>query len=255
MIQEILQRRVLGAVRFTDITTNTPVRRLLTVTSDKLAFVRNLTGDYVITGAADPDLSLHINSFRDVPALPAVGARSFSAAVKDPLNVYLPRDFTVVLPRDPDPNNAAAAGSLFQPMPVPLLSAPTRQLAPNWCVFRFEIANQATSLPIARAGIRIVTGNTPVTIYGMTDANGQAMVAVAAIPFFTISADQNDPNPVASEQDATYDIFVHKQSGAALPELIAANDNNLVKAGPTSIKVAPGRLIRIPKVSIAIPNP
>jgi hypothetical protein len=255
MIQEVLQRRVLGAVRFTDITTNAPVRHSLTVTAEKLTFVRNLTGDYVITNAADGDLALHVNSFRDVPAQPAVGGRSFNATVKDPSNVYLPRDFTVALPRDPDPNNTSTAGSLFQPIQVPMLSAPSRQIAPNWCVFRFAIQNAATSLPIARAGIRIVTGNPPAAVYGMTDVNGQAMVAVAAIPFFTVSADPQDSNPVASEQDATYDIFAHKLGGAAWPELIAAGDNNLVKSGPTGIKIAPGRLIRVPEVSIAIPNP
>jgi hypothetical protein len=250
-MSEILQSRILGAIRFVDISTNGPVRRPLALSADKLKFVRNRTGDYAIVRADHPDLLKHIEGFRTVPAEPAEPV-SFAARVKDPGGDYLPRDFVVKLPRDPNPDHASNVDSLFRPVEVLLLSAPSRPVAPNWCAMRFTVVNQ-TGVPIEHAAVRVSTTNPAQTVFGMTNAIGEALVALAGLPFHTISQDPGDNSElVSTEVDATYEVFAHKQGGAAWPELIAANDNNLVKTDSVTVKAAPGREIKR-KVVVTIP--
>jgi len=47
-----------------------------------------------------------------------VGSLQLELSVRDPSGRYLPRRVGVLLPRDPQPNQAAAAGSLFRPIDV-----------------------------------------------------------------------------------------------------------------------------------------
>lgn len=258
-MSEILVGRILGAIRFVDISTNAAIRRPLRITAERLSFARSLSGDYAITRAADPDLLPHLEAFRNPPAIPAIGIRTFFAHASDPGGEYLARDFSVSLPRDPNPANAATAGSLFRPVEVAMLSSPNRAVAVNWCVVRVSVENAATHRPIPRAGIRVTTANPPQTVFGMTDASGpaigEALVALAGLPFHTVSQDPNNNTElVLTEIDATLVVFAHKQGGAVWPELIAANDSNLIKSDAIGLKVAPGRAIAR-RVEVAIPNP
>ncbi len=252
-MREVIDRRILGAIRFVDISTGAAIARPLRLTSDKLSFVLNRRGDYAITRAEHPDLLKHIDSFRDIPAEPAA-AVTFGAEVKDPAGEYLPRAFTVKLPRDPNPEHAANADSLFRPVEIALLSSPNRGIAANWCAVRASVENDATDAPVARAGVRVRWGDPQKELLGMTDEQGESLIAIAGLPFHTTSKDPDtNKDLILTEVDATLEAFAHKQGGAATPELIAANDAALVKSAPVAIKIAPGRSISR-RVLVTIPN-
>lgn len=245
---ETIERRILGAVRFVDISTKARISRPLKVTAEKLTFVRNLSGDYAITRAEDADLSKHLDAFEKPPAAPAVEAREFFGEVKDPAGEFLPRAFSIKLPRDPNANNAGAATSLFRAVEVAMLSSPNRYIDANWCVVRVSVKEKATQAPIPRAGIRVTTTNPPQTVFGITEASGdsagEALAVLAGVPFHTVSTDPNNNTElVLTEIDAVLEAFAHKQGDAVWPELIAANDNNLIQSEPVALKVAPGRTI------------
>ena len=88
---DLAQTRVMGAVRFLDGTTLTKVNGNLNVQSPNVLVRRNRSNLFVIWDA------------------PASGAVVFT--VSDPTSNYLSRQFTVTLPRDPDPTHASQEGA------------------------------------------------------------------------------------------------------------------------------------------------
>ncbi len=253
-MREIVDRRILGAIRFIDISTGAPIGRPLRLKSEKLSFVLNRRGDYAIIRAEHSDLLKHIESFRDIPAQPAAAAVSFSAEVKDPAREYMPRTFTVKLPRDPDPAHAANEDSLFRPVEIELLSSPARGIGANWCAVRASVENEATHAPVANAGVRVQWGDPAKELLGMSDEQGEALIAIAGLPFHTTSKDPDTHKDlILMEVDATLEAFGHKQGGVVTPELITENDAALVKSDPVAIKIAPGRSISR-RVLVNIPN-
>jgi hypothetical protein len=145
MRQVDIDRRVLGALRCVDVNTRLPIDRPLRIDAPGLVFRRNRMGDFVITRAPGPffitgnpepvDLDAHTHQFTDAPAAPAVGSVSidlriaedshpalpFDELLQQSVSIrYLPRSFSIALPRDPAPDNIDSSDSLFQPMEVGL---------------------------------------------------------------------------------------------------------------------------------------
>ncbi len=252
-MREIIDRRVLGAVRFIDISTNARIARPLRLKAERLTFFQNRRGDYVVVRAEQPDLLTHLDSFQKPPAEPA-SQIAFTAEVRDPLGEFLPRSFSLKLPRDPDPAHAGSPDSLFRAHEVALLSSPGRPVAANWCALRVAVENEATHEPIGRAAVRVSWGEPEESLLGMTDEGGEALLAVSGLPFHTISKDPNSEEElILTEVDARLEAFAVGGGGAAWPELVAAQDASLVKSAPVSLKIAPGRSLsrRIP---VTIPN-
>jgi len=102
---ELVDRRVLGAVRYVDATTGVPIRRPLDVDGAGVRALRNLRGLYVLCEA--PELARYADSFPSPPLNPAPESLLVTMTVSDPGGRFLPRRHTLLLPRDPNPANAA----------------------------------------------------------------------------------------------------------------------------------------------------
>src|SRR5207253_7287921 len=123
LVIDQVDSRVLGAVRFADATTQRWVTSPLDVTAPGATLLRNRSGAYVIAAAAGLEPYLGVFAL-DLAALPAGGPVTVTMTVRDPTGHYLARTVDVTLPRDPDPDGAAAGGSLFRAVQVPLYPAP-----------------------------------------------------------------------------------------------------------------------------------
>jgi hypothetical protein len=196
MRQEPIDRRVLGALRFIDSTTGLPVSSNLSVNATGLKFVRNLSGHYVIAGAAG--LEEHEGAFEKPPAGPAPGSLAFEISVDDPNRKYLSRRHTIRLPRDPDPQNAAAPESLFRAVEVRLFPSSTAATGVGWAVIRASVFRKGTSEPLSGVLLRVTKRNgapadeaKPLGI-GLTDRRGEALVNVPGIPVITFAEGEGE---------------------------------------------------------------
>lgn len=185
---EMIDRRVLGAVRPVDITTGLPIRAPLRVEGGGLDLRRNRRGDFVIWHAAG--LETHTQAFGAPPAAPPIGARPFDLSITDPAGNYLPRRSRLALPRTIDPN---APNSIFIPAAIPLYPAPAAHTESSWAVIRGTVREAGTGKRLPWALIRVLhaTQNT-ILASGLADARGEALVAIPGI-LITMPADDSGP--------------------------------------------------------------
>lgn len=234
MSVEMLDRRVLAALRFRDAVTGATVAGPLDVRAPGVRWIRNRRGWWVLAQA--PGLEAHTRAFMAPPAAPAIGSAALVVRVADPAGRYLPRVAALALPRDPDPAKAAKPESLFQPLEVDLFPSPAAPVSPNWAVLR--VSASGAGGPLAGALLRVVRKASPTTVLGrgMTDARGEALVAVAGIPVTTWEEGQG--SVLATEVEARVDLFW--QAGAGPPDPDALG--RIKKATKTAaVKLASGR--------------
>lgn len=240
MSAETLDRRVLAALRVRDAVTGATVAGPLDVRAPGARWIRNRRGWWVLAQA--PGLEAHTTAFMAppappaVPGAPAIGSVPLVVRVADPAGRYLPRVAALALPRDPDPAKAAKPESLFQPVEVDLFPSPAAPVSPNWAVLR--VSASGADGPLAGALLRVVRKASPTTVLGrgMTDARGEALVAVAGIPVTTWEEGQG--SVLATEVEARVDLFW--QAGAGPPDPDALG--RIKKATKTAtVKLASGR--------------
>ncbi|MEJ5365802.1 MAG: hypothetical protein WHS86_11915 [Desulfosoma sp.] len=178
-------RRILGALDFVDLTTGFPVNRTLCVDIPGVGLMRKPSGRYIIQKAAG--LEHHGQAFRAPPQDPPLQALPFRGTVEDPSRRYLARSFTLLLPRDPDPAHPDVEHSLFQPARVSLFPAPAASVPGiRWSLVRVSLDRSVDgrSVPLSGALLRITDSSGAVLLAsGMTDARGEGLVVVPAIPF------------------------------------------------------------------------
>lgn len=195
MIMERMEQRVLGALRLIDGVTRVPLTRPLSVSAGKLAFTRNPSGWYVVTGARG--LDRHTAAFNYPPAAPALATKRYTVAIHDPQNRYLPRIVVVRLPRDPDSAHSGNADSLFQPVDVAMYPAATAVISHNWSTIRAAVIRGAAprTAPPARGALLMVFDAADGTRLagGIADERGEALVIVPGVPV-TRFADEDDDN-------------------------------------------------------------
>lgn len=206
------QWRVLGAVRFVDATTQVPIERGLRIDAPGATLVRNRSGLYVIRHW--DALAEHESEFLAPPPLPAVGTQNLALSVSDPAGDYLTVAAQVALPRNADPAQANAAGSLFQPVVVPLYPAASAPVAANWAVLRVSLTESASGDALGGALLR-VQSNGNVLARGLTDWRGEALVPVVGVPVTTFSDDANAV--VISQISVTLHAAFDAASGSRTP--------------------------------------
>lgn len=201
-------------------------------------FVRNRRGDSVL--------------------IDHVGAAPLVVIVEDPTGFYLPRRATVALPRDPDPANAAATNSLFQPVELGLYPGPAAPPASGWAVVRATVVDAAGGAPLPGALLRVSrTSDNVVIARGLTEwrgrAAGEAQVAVPGVPAITFGpANGNDDGAVlVSRIDVSIEaIFDPQQLSAGLappdPDDLEQRRTQLPRASVTaSIGAGTATAVRI----------
>lgn len=188
--------RILGAIRWVDAVTRAPIQQpLVPVASPpnpaRLRFVRNLGGLTVITHAdtlATHTATFDLNELAEDDEVEPL-ARTFEAEVSDPTGSYLPRKFSLQLPRDPDPrrippDNSRPPNSLFTPIEIELLPSPTARVPAGWAQVRVLILDpQGHPIPNALARLVAPANGTPLA-FGQSDHRGEALIAIPGLKNF-----------------------------------------------------------------------
>jgi len=166
---ESIDRRVLGGFVFVDSITGEHVAAPLAVTSKTLRLRANGRGVYAIFDA--PGLSQYTTQF-DPPATGWPAAQRFEVTVRDPSLKYIARRAEVQAPQ--------SLAAVSTPQPVNLYAGPSAALGPNWAVVRASVTGSAgNGLPWAV--LQVIRSDNSVAATGMTDARGEAVLAVTGL--------------------------------------------------------------------------
>lgn len=262
------EHRVLGAIEFVDATSGARVRDGLLLRprpgGEAARIVRNRSGLHVVwSHAGDADLARHAAAFIAPPPAPPLGAVELPLRVDDPNGRYLSRSFALRLPRDPDPQHVADAGSLFRPQRVELFRSAAAPAAPNWSPVVVRVSEAASGDRLGGTLVEIRNAADQLLARGLTDWRGEAIVPVAGVPVTTWSEEAS--SVVVTEIAAT----VHAIHVAALgtrtpqadvdagrpPALLPSPDPDIFashaqrrEATAQSIQLATGRTERVPLV-------
>lgn len=210
--RERVEQRVLGALRCVDATTRAPVELPVTFAAEGVRLLRNRSGLLVI-GEWAP-LAAHAAAFEAPPAAPPTGSLSLDLTVRDASDRYLPRRVRMALPRDPRPERAAEADSLFLPIDVPMYPSPGAPVGANWVGLRATVTGTASGDALGGVLLRVVSEG-QVLARGLTDWRGEALVPVAGVPVTTWST---EPGAViVTEIPATLEAVFDPASGLRTP--------------------------------------
>lgn len=229
-MSEAVIHRVLGAVRFLDAATRSPITSRLRLTTDvRVEWRRNASGAYVIwraagleshTGHAGPMTDAGFEALLEAPpGAPLPGSVKLAATVEDPSGELLPRRFEVALPRAA----TAAPGvtpDLFTPIEVLLHRSTAARLTGTGAVlytFVHDGRGQKGKVPGARV---IVTIEGEEAGRATTGPSGEAVVEMVRLPSFVTGS--GGGAVTTSEIDATVDA-------AVLPGLLLASDSGAWK--------------------------
>lgn len=175
---ELLDRRVLGGIVFTD-----PLgRRVLTPVAARAvdAGVRlwaKRPGEIVVRDA--PGLTAQTASFDPPAPPPALGSVGIVLDLKPADPALGARRTTLGLPRDPDASQPAAAAT---PIIVPLLAAPGAGLAGMAAAVRVTVVRADDGRAVEGALVRLRPEGGRPEVWGLTDAGGEALLLAAGVP-------------------------------------------------------------------------
>jgi len=208
---ESVDRRVLGGFVMVDAITNASVTSALSVTSTQLKLRANRSGIYAIFDA--PGFSALNTQFIPVTAqwpASAAAAPSFEVSVQDPTLRYLPRRAQVGAPQP--------LASLGTPQRVALYPSASAGVALNWAVIRAAVTgSKGQGLPWAV--VRALKSDNSVAATGVTDARGEALLAVPGLGA-QISDSGSGPVTVGTTAvtvQAWFDPSVLKQPAGWIP--------------------------------------
>jgi len=166
---ESRDHRVLGGFIFIDAITGASIVDPLAVTGTNLRLRASNNGVYAIFDA--PGFSGLTTQF-DLTAAGWPAAQSFEITVQDPSRRYLARRAQVQAPQGFD--------SVFNPQQIFLYAGPSAVLAPNWAMVRASVTGSADrGLPWAV--LQVIRSDNSVAATGMTDARGEALLAVTGL--------------------------------------------------------------------------
>jgi hypothetical protein len=238
---DLIERRVLGALRFVDAPTGLTVTRPLRLAAPGARFLRNRLGLYVIMDA--PGLGAHTRAFAKPPATPALASLSLSVEARDPSGRYLSRLARLQLPRDPEPA-AAAAQSLFAPLEVALFPAPAAPASPGWAIIRASVRGP-DGAGLSSALLRVLSGDAgPLLASGLSDARGEALVMAPGLQLFAPGT--GDGPVLANTVSVTLRVF-HDPLGGTLvdPDQLAGRLDELNSSDPVKLSLASGRSVAV----------
>ncbi len=221
----IRERRILAGVRFRDASTGETVMSPLEISSDRLSFTRNRSGRPGVTGirpqgAAEEQLAAHLAAFSDAPAQPAADSLAFAAVVTDPSSLYIPRAFSIGLPRGDD---------WADPIEIDLYPAPAATVGPNWSGLRASLRQQDDT-PLTGARVRILRDSDGTELgQGYSDQRGEVLAIAVGIPvidFTTTPPPANGGSQAVGAKTVTARIEIHTGPGESWPPDPAAIDAN-----------------------------
>lgn len=183
-MNELVDRRVLGAFRCVDAITGNSVLDSLSVMTAPLTVRPNRSAIYVVFNA--PGMETLTDEF-DPSTWP--GASNFEVSIQDPALRYLPRRATVQAPRKLpiplDPATVAADATLvFTPQSVRLFPSSAAPLFPNWAVLRVSVVQSGVTPPKALPWSVLQaarTDNNTLQATTVSDRRGEALLAIPGL--------------------------------------------------------------------------
>lgn len=172
----VSERTFLAGVRFRDPATRHPITTPLRVASPGAIWFPNRSGVWVLQSAE----GVH-------SALPTASLTT-RVEVSDPAGTYLPRAFELKLPRKP----ADDKGDLFEILEVELPRSTVAPLRPGWAALRVHArlnatASTPTGSPLEGVLLHVSSDERP-PAWALTDARGEAIVAIPGLPLFSVGA-------------------------------------------------------------------
>jgi hypothetical protein len=170
LLVDRVDRRVLGGFFFSDAVTGASILDPLIVRNTQLQLRLNRSGVYAIFNA--PGFGQLSAEFDVQPDWPTANGPSFEITVLDPSLRYLARRAMVQAPQ--------ALASLTKPQQVVLYPSPSAVTEPNWAIVRANVtAIDGSGLPWAV--VQVIRSDNTVAATGMTDARGEALLAVTGL--------------------------------------------------------------------------
>ncbi len=211
-MNEVSDNRVLGAIRLCDLTTGRAINYSLVLESKGVVFFQNLSGLYVIKSA--PEFSEYCGAFDELPSTPAIGSERIDILASDPAGHYLPRKFSMNLPRDPSPEPDSLDHSLFNPVEVYMFPGPAASALINWSIIRVTVTMEGpgdeSQKPVAGALLRVFKNSDTASLAkGITDKRGEGVVFVPGIPVTTFAETEDTEE---SESEGTGPVMVFEVS-------------------------------------------
>lgn len=186
-------RRILGAIRAVDVVTGLQIPAPIQLQATGVKFTRNRRGLYILWSA--PGFESYSQAFQD---LPGIAPRFLTIQAIALSGQYLPRRFSLELPRTADPTQADQPDSLFQPAVLGLYPAPQARAIASWAVIRATVVNAATQHRLPWALLHVTRASDPaINTLSQADWRGEALIAVPGIPV-TMSATEAE-TPEAEE--------------------------------------------------------
>jgi len=194
MMLERVEQRALGAIEFVDALSGARVRDPLAIDAPALRLSVNASALYVIRSASG--LESYIEAFERLPATVPADLPDYDLTVRDPQRRYLARTATVVLPRADAP--ATNPQSVLNPIAVTLYPTAARAVDPLWAALRVFVfvIDAGARIGVANALVRLTPSLAGAAAqFAVTDARGEALLAVTAAPPVMPAAGGSDGDP------------------------------------------------------------
>jgi hypothetical protein len=222
-LTESVDRRVLGGFVFVDAITTQSIESPLPVLSTQLTLKANRSGVYVIFNG--PGFAALTDEF--IPSGTWPTAQNFEISVGDPTLRYLPRRANISAPQN--------LTGTFAAQQIPLYPAPGAPVEPNWAVARVSVLSSAGA-PLPWSIVRVLLGDNSVAATGITDARGEALLAVTGLG---IQVNGTATDPVTETTTAvTIQAWFDPATLTEPPGWIPNPDNILGNLSNTALKTA-----------------
>ena len=199
---EFQDRRALAGLAFVD-TLGRPALTPVSVAAPGVRLLVKRPGQMVVLDA--PGLSAHADAFHAPPAAPPFGAVTVQLDLRPADPAYGARRYALVLPRDPDPDHAADAGSLFLPVEIPLLPAPSAIVTGLVAAVRVTVRRSDDGRSVEGALVRLRPAGGLPQSRALTDAAGEALLLVGGVPLSSPGPGGVVRSDIAAELDAVID--------------------------------------------------
>lgn len=199
---DYLDRRMLGAVLLTD-SLGQSLPESVQISCDDADIWQKKPGELIVRSARD--LDGHDRAFEEPPMLPAIGSQRIDVDIRAGSSSYLSRRFALNLPLDPDPANKANDNSLFQHQRIVMPPSPSAQVAGGSAALLVRVTRASDDHAIEGAVVRVRPSGTLPEVTSLTNAIGEAMLIIAAVPLSSPGAGATVTSDYAAQVDAIID--------------------------------------------------
>jgi hypothetical protein len=249
---DVLERRILGAFRMVSAVTANAIDADLALDAGALDVMRNRSGIYVVRDAPGMhELTLH----SDLQGVTIPPQQQFELTVRDKQRVYLPRRFKLNLPRKIAP--VSDQDSVMNAVAVPLYPTAAASTSLSWALLRVSVIKAAAPTPLGLPWSLVEVkqkSDGSLLKTGMTDARGEALVAVVGLP--ARAANGSGGALLTSDVEVDVVAFFDPDNLGKPNDYVPDPDELLAKQGSMksnsqSLKIASGRTNNI-TIEIAV---